>query len=251
MYGYIYITTNRINGKIYIGQHKSSIYHPWYLGSGKYLGRALKKYGRENFENHIIQWCKDKNELCEKEKYWIRKYNSLDNEVGYNITPGGEFGDITAGMTKEDYEKWRLKFRGKNNPIYKSGERGLHPKGMLGKHHTEKTKKRLKECFSGEKNPFYKKNWKDYGGHPKGMLGKHHTNTNWRHQLENKVILQNGNEYTFSNLSKAARELKIPRNVLQKALITSRPYKNPQNFPQYSIYNGVVVLKLDNTEITK
>ena len=106
MFGYIYITYNKISKKIYIGQHKSSKYDKEYLGSGKYLRRAIKKYGKENFENYIIEWCKNKEELCEKEKYWIRKYNTLDNSIGYNITPGGEFGDITAGMTKEDYEIW-------------------------------------------------------------------------------------------------------------------------------------------------
>ena len=251
MFGYIYITTNKISGKIYIGQHKANKYHSWYLGSGKYLRRAIQKYGEENFENHIIEWCETKEKLCEKEKYWIKKYNSLDNTIGYNITPGGEFGDVTAGMTEEDYEAWCLKFRGKNNPMYKSGERNIHPKGMLGKHHSEKSKRLISKGVSGDKNPFFNKKWEDYGGHPKGMLGKHHTNTNWKHQLSNEVILQNGEKRIFSNLSKASRELKIPRNVLQKCLITKEPYKNPQNFPNYSIYNGIIVKKLDNTELTE
>lgn len=43
MYGYIYKTTNLINGKIYIGQHKSEEYDSSYYGSGKKILRALKK----------------------------------------------------------------------------------------------------------------------------------------------------------------------------------------------------------------
>lgn len=104
--GYIYITINKITGKIYIGQHKRNRYDKKYLGSGKYLNNSINKYGKENFENYIIQWCYSKEEMCEKEKYWIKKYNSLDNSIGYNITPGGEWGDITAGLTKEDYKKY-------------------------------------------------------------------------------------------------------------------------------------------------
>ena len=42
MYGYIYITTNLINNKIYIGQHKSKNYDKKYLGSGLLLKRAQK-----------------------------------------------------------------------------------------------------------------------------------------------------------------------------------------------------------------
>lgn len=49
MYGYVYKTTNLINGRIYIGQHKSNGLDEQYIGSGKILGIALKKYGRRNF----------------------------------------------------------------------------------------------------------------------------------------------------------------------------------------------------------
>ena len=45
MYGYIYKTTNLINGKIYIGQHKSEEYDSSYYGSGKLIRRAIEKYG--------------------------------------------------------------------------------------------------------------------------------------------------------------------------------------------------------------
>ena len=50
MYGFIYITTNNLDGKKYIGQKSYSMPN-WkrYLGSGIYLKRAIKKYGRENF----------------------------------------------------------------------------------------------------------------------------------------------------------------------------------------------------------
>ena len=47
-YGFIYITTNMVNGKRYIGQKKFCDGWKTYLGSGKLLKEAIKKYGKEN-----------------------------------------------------------------------------------------------------------------------------------------------------------------------------------------------------------
>lgn len=69
MYGYIYLTTNLINNKKYIGRHKSPIKDNSYYGSGKIIKEALKKYGKENFSVEILEECNTKEELFEKEKY--------------------------------------------------------------------------------------------------------------------------------------------------------------------------------------
>ena len=57
MYGFIYITTNHINGKKYIGQKKYDKSGKWkkYLGSGLALKNAITKYGVENFSKEIIE----------------------------------------------------------------------------------------------------------------------------------------------------------------------------------------------------
>lgn len=88
MYGYVYKTTNLINGRIYIGQHKSNGWDEQYIGSGKILGIALKKYGRKNFVCEIIENCKTKEELNQREIYWIAFYR--EKNKCYNITNGGE-----------------------------------------------------------------------------------------------------------------------------------------------------------------
>ena len=90
MYGYIYKTTNLINGKIYIGQHCSNKFDTSYYGSGKKILRALKKYGLNNFNCEIIEWCETREIANEREIFWICKLNSKNNDVGYNITDGGE-----------------------------------------------------------------------------------------------------------------------------------------------------------------
>lgn len=230
---YVYLHTNKINNKKYCGitnnienrwRNNGIAYKPY---SGRIYHRkfwnAIQKYGWDNFEHKILFEVDTDEEAWEKEKEIIEKFRLTEREFGYNIAPGGNGGRI-----------------------YKE-----HPKGMLGKHHSEETKMKLSESFSGKNNPFYGKDWNDYGGHPKGMLGKKHKDTTqWCHQVSIKVILQNGDEYKFSNLSKASRELNIPRNVLYNSLRKNKPYKNPQNFPNYNIYNGIRVIKIDNTEVT-
>ena len=83
---YIYKTTNLLNDKIYIGK---KVYRKkddnWYLGSGIYLNRAIKKYGRENFKKEILTvksvWESNEAPLFSKTSkellYKISKINEL------------------------------------------------------------------------------------------------------------------------------------------------------------------------------
>ena len=54
MYGYIYLTINTINKRMYIGKKQSEQYDPTYYGSGKVIKQAIQKYGIENFNNVIL-----------------------------------------------------------------------------------------------------------------------------------------------------------------------------------------------------
>ena len=108
MYGFIYITTNHVNGKKYIGQ-KSYSQSNWktYLGSGIYLNRAINKYGKENFSKEIIENCETKEILDEREKYWIDYYNAVESNDFYNIASGGEGGNTIAGYSEEQLKQYR------------------------------------------------------------------------------------------------------------------------------------------------
>jgi len=61
-YGFIYITTNLVNGKKYIGQKKFIRQWEYYLGSGRHLKNAINKYGKENFIREIIAIAYSKEE---------------------------------------------------------------------------------------------------------------------------------------------------------------------------------------------
>lgn len=135
----IYKTTNLINGRIYIGQDSNN--NPGYLGSGKILKLALKKYGIENFKKEILESCTSKEELDEREKYWIEKFGTKKRKL-YNITPGGSGGDTYTN--NPNLEKIKKKFREKE-----PWNKGKKLKS-LSKEHKKNQSKSLKE--------FYKKN---------------------------------------------------------------------------------------------
>lgn len=109
MYGFIYKTTNNVNGKMYIGKRTYDKDGKWatYLGSGILLKRAVQKYGEDKFSRTILQECKDKNELNSSEKYWIDYYNATQNDMFYNISSGGDGGNTIAGYTPEQLRDYK------------------------------------------------------------------------------------------------------------------------------------------------
>lgn len=100
-YGFIYITTNKINGKKYIGQKKYNKNWTTYLGSGIVLKNAINKYGIENFEREIIEECDSKKELDDREIYWIKFYDAVNSDIFYNIACGGDGGNTLAGYDEQ------------------------------------------------------------------------------------------------------------------------------------------------------
>ncbi len=126
MYGYIYKTTNLINGKIYIGQHKHSTWDEKYKGSGTLLFRAFEKYGFDNFKCELLESVNSQEELNEKEKFYIDKYNSKNITIGYNLADGGVGGSHKAwnkGLKATNSESVK-KYTEKRNELFKSGSIG-------------------------------------------------------------------------------------------------------------------------------
>lgn len=104
MYGYVYVTTNLINGKKYIGQHTSSEFDPNYKGSGTYLWNAINKYGWDNFIVEMMCSCFSKEELNSEEIFLIDYFNAAASTEYYNIASGGQGGDTFSGLSESDYQ---------------------------------------------------------------------------------------------------------------------------------------------------
>lgn len=114
MYGYIYKTTNLINNKVYIGKKESSSYVPSYLGSGKLIRKAIAKYGVENFKNEIVDVASNKEELNQKERYYISLYKEQYKNSCYNIATGGDGGNVIEHWTGDDREAFSEKMKAIN-----------------------------------------------------------------------------------------------------------------------------------------
>lgn len=81
----VYLTTNKINGKTYVGQHRYRKLYDGYIGSGSYLKKAIKKYGKENFEIEYLE-----TDLTEEEVDWYEKWYINVLNPDYNLQIGGQ-----------------------------------------------------------------------------------------------------------------------------------------------------------------
>lgn len=177
----IYETVNKINGQNYIGKHITDNPNDSYLGSGKYLKRAIKKYGIENFEKTVLFIFDNKEDMDKKEEELVDDVY-LNYCKTYNLKLGGQGGfdyvnENGFAKSKEHFKiasEIRLtKHKGKLKEWSKNGVLAMqkaHKEGRVkygvsfkDKHHTEETKKRMSEKHmgkhTGKNNPMYGKCW--------------------------------------------------------------------------------------------
>lgn len=124
-YGFIYITTNLVNGMRYLGQKKFDRKWKDYIGSGMAFKNAVKKYGKENFSRSIIKICYSADELNHVEYDLSVQLDVVVSNDWYNLVYGG---GTTAGLVLSEETCARLsEMRKKNHE--------LHPE--FGEHHSK------------------------------------------------------------------------------------------------------------------
>ena len=110
MDGKIYLITNNINQKQYVGQTIMTLKQRWnkHLSVSRQenptgIAGAIKKYGKDNFTMQLLATCniEDLNDL---EQYYIKKYDTFNN--GYNLTLGGEGGKTLQLNEEEVIQKY-------------------------------------------------------------------------------------------------------------------------------------------------
>lgn len=141
----IYKTLNLINNKIYIGKDKHN--DPNYIGSGRLLRAAVKKYGAQNFRKDILEYCDDNDMLNRQERYWIAYYNSTDKSIGYNMTDGGEGGNT---RTTYSYEQLVYYYQALSDGVKNSNKYKEHVQNMRGKKRPEHSEK-MKQLYASGK----------------------------------------------------------------------------------------------------
>lgn len=165
MFGFIYLTTNNINGKKYVGHCKYSK-KTWktYLGSGKHILSAIKKYGKDSFSRVILEEATSKEHLIQLEEYYIKLYDAANSNNFYNIS-----------------------------------EKSYVTRGFSGKKHTKQRNKRISEILKGKKRPPHVgvAVSKSRKGHTKSeeTILKHKEKVSGKNHFKSQSITINGIEY--------------------------------------------------------
>lgn len=189
---YIYKITNNINGKIYIGQTVQTLKarwakHRWHVkhNTNRHLYDSMRYYGIENFSMEVLEET-TKEELNDKEIWWIAKFESTNRDIGYNLTEGGMSGTRTPelieriaakrrgipltpehkaaigkgnkGIVKPVSDSTKIKIADTLKRKYSSGElvACLPPlkygpdNHRFGTHHTKETKEKLSKARKGK-----------------------------------------------------------------------------------------------------
>jgi group I intron endonuclease len=120
---------NLINNKVYIGQTKSADPNKrWRNGThyeNTYFGRAIQKYGWDNFEHIILESeIPTQEEANQKEQEYIALYNSTNKDFGYNSTTGGMSFELSEEVRQQRREIMRKRWQ--NEDFKQSMKEKLH-----------------------------------------------------------------------------------------------------------------------------
>lgn len=168
---YIYLLENKINNKKYVGQTCQNPETRWRNGSGYknqgVIGKAIDKYGWENFSHIILETVETQEEADEREKYYIVFYDTLAcNFNGYNVAGGGHKGNPTAGFSDQQKELYAQKQseigkqRFKKNPELKQKMSEIS-NAYWTEENRQKKSSQQKEYY--QKNPDAKQNFIEQG----------------------------------------------------------------------------------------
>lgn len=101
IYYTLYKITNRINGNIYIGVHKTEDINDGYMGSGNLIIAAIKKYGLHNFDKEILFTdLGDSKSMYAKEAELVTE-EFIKRKDTYNIRIGGFGGEQPEYVKKK------------------------------------------------------------------------------------------------------------------------------------------------------
>ena len=145
----LYKTTNKVNGKFYIGVHKCNSIEvsDGYLGSGSLLKKAISKHGKQNFVRETLYIFKTYNEAYLKEKEIVNDF-LIESDFCYNVKLGGKGGTSQNSITRQQFS------------INRKGKFSNSENHFFGKKHSKQAKEKMsiskKGKYAGEKNP----NWK-------------------------------------------------------------------------------------------
>lgn len=169
----IYRVTHRESGKYYIGKHQTTDLNDGYMGSGRRICAAVKKYGVEAFIREVLHVFETEEEMNAKEAELVTEEFCLREDT-YNLCPGGQggWGYVNKhGLTNKnkDYKKLAEKLKGRQYTHSAEVLKQAHREGKIsydtfrGKAHTDLTKTKIAEktsvTSSGSRNSQFGTFW--------------------------------------------------------------------------------------------
>lgn len=168
----VYKTTNLINGRYYIGKHKTSNLDDSYLGSGRLLKNAIQKYGKENFKKEILRIFECEDDAFDYEQKIVNE-SVVSDQHSYNLSTGGLGGRTHSkvskkmmseskkgcvpwnkGISSKDWmtdEQYENAVDNLTNRTITSDEIERRKQSRSGYKHSDETKKKVSEKLKGRK----------------------------------------------------------------------------------------------------
>lgn len=137
----IYKIINLINNNYYIGKHQTKNINDSYMGSGKLIQLAIKKYGIENFKKEILYDFDNEEEMNQKEIELVTE-DVINDKCCYNICKGGEGGPHFKNKRHSDETKKKLSIKCKGHKLSNEA-RSKISKSNKNRIITEETRKKL------------------------------------------------------------------------------------------------------------
>ena len=216
----IYLITNTINGKQYVGQTRAGLNHRWqehchaaYRGSTQYICKAIFKYGKESFIQEVLEDLKDANDdyINQREIYWITEKETYTK--GYNMTTGGG-GKSGYNLSEETRNKIRSANLGKtysSETIEKMSEsaknRTLEHREKISKAAKNRSEKTIEKMRISGKNKIFTETHR--ANLSAALSGSNNPNYGKKHSLETiekiRAAKRNISQETREKMSAAAK----------------------------------------------
>lgn len=257
-HNYFYKIINLINGKYYYGiRSVDKLPDNFYMGSGKNIKKAIRKYGRENFVKEIIADYSTRHEVNEHERLVVTMELVL-NENCYNLKTGGDnkftfkhseeskqkISEIQTGRSNfklkgrklTDEHKHKIKMAKLNNPLSNESRQKI-ANAVKNRKISDETRKKLSIAALNRTNEHKSKLSQAQRGEKNHRYGKKHTDEYKKQQSLNRSGGKSCNAkkcIVFGKIYEcrlfAANDLKIPKTTLHRRIDSDNPkwndYKN-------------------------
>lgn len=233
----IYIITNLINNKYYVGSSKSVLnrlsWHKSHLKSkthhNEHLQKAYNKYGENSFTFELLEEYKNEKVLFSLENWWCNMLNTYNREYGYNIQPINPEGipslseetklkisKSNKGRKHSDDTKQKIGLTKLGNTYFKDKSHSVETKNKLreinlGKTHSNETKEKIRQINLGKKQSEETKLKRS-----KSLTGYKHTEETKKklsiHRLNNPLCPNLGKKLSKESIEKRSLKRLIPIN---------------------------------------